>query len=145
MRYHGKKGSVKIGATKVASLSKWTLNAATDTADVTAFGDPNKQYVQGLPDLKGSLGGWFDDQEDALFAAADATAPVTLELMPVETLAGTGGSIKWTGPAYLSASIDCPANGPVSVSGDFVAAGAWTRTWTKPTITLAEGAAAARA
>lgn len=133
MRHHGKKGTVKIGspATLVLSLNKWSLDLATDKADVTAFGDTNKQYVQGLPDLKGSVAGWFDDQEDALFTAADATAPVALELMPDSSVTG----IKWGGPAWLDASIDCPANGPVTVSGDFVAAGPWTRTFTKPTVT----------
>ena len=48
MRYHGKKGEVKINAARAASINKWTLNAATDKADVTAFGDTNKQYVVGL-------------------------------------------------------------------------------------------------
>ena len=126
MRYHGKKGSVKIGTTAVASLSKWTLNAATDKADVTAFGDNNKQYVVGLKDIKGSLAGWFDDEEDALFAAADGDTPVDLELAPVESLATT---LNWKGPAYLDASIDVPANGAISISGDFVGAGDWVRTW----------------
>jgi hypothetical protein len=131
-RYHGKTGKVSMGtpAVPVLSLNKWTLNAATDKADVTAFGDVNKVYVQGLPDLKGQVAGWFDDQESALFDAADATAPVDLELMPVAGVA----TIKWAGPAWLDASIDVPANGPISVSGDFVAAGAWTRTFTPPVL-----------
>jgi hypothetical protein len=128
MRYHGKKGSVSMGtpAVRVASLNKWTLNAATDKADVTAFGDTNKQYVVGLKDIKGSLAGWFDDTEDALFAAADLDTPVDLELAPVDTLATT---LNWKGPAYVDASIDVPANGAISISGDFVAAGDWIRTF----------------
>jgi hypothetical protein len=105
------------------------LNAATDKADVTAFGDANKQYVVGLKDLKGSLSGWFDDAEDALFAAADLDTPVELELAPVDTLATT---LNWTGLAYVDASIDVPANGAISISGDFVAAGPWVRTF--PTV-----------
>jgi|KBSMisStandDraft_5_1062788.scaffolds.fasta_scaffold00625_7 hypothetical protein len=136
MRYHGKDGQVKIGAAVAASLNKWTLNAATDKADVTAFGDSNKQYVVGLKDVKGSLGGWFDDMDDALFTAADAGTPVDLELFPVDTLTG----LSWKGPAYLDASIDVPANGGISISGDFVAAGNWTRTW--PAVVAATGATA---
>lgn len=132
MRYHGKTGSVSLGspAVPVISLNKWTLSAATDKVDVTAFGDTNKQYVQGLPDLKGNVSGWFDDQEDALFVAADATAPVSLELMPVAGVA----TIKWSGLAWLDASIDVPANGAITVSGDFVAAGPWTRVFTAPVL-----------
>jgi hypothetical protein len=134
MRYHGKKGSVKIGGTAVLSLSSWTYDAATDKSDVTAFGDTNKQYVTGLPDVKGSLAGWFDDAEPDLFLAAEGGIPVALDLTPVSTLTGT----HWSGQAYLDASIDCPANGPIAVSGDWVAAGAWTRAWTA----LATGATA---
>ena len=132
MRYHGKTGKVSMGtpAVEVASLNKWTLSAATDKVDVTAFGDTNKQYVQGLPDYKGSVAGWFDDQEDALFVAADATTPVDLELLPVEGVA----TIKWAGKAWLDASIDVPADGAISVSGDWVAAGPWTRTFTAPVL-----------
>ena len=123
-RYHGKQGQVKIGGAIVLSLNKWNLDLATDKEDVTAFGDSNKVYVQGLKDLKGSVSGWFDSSETALFVAADATTPIQLELIPVSTTA-----IKWAGPAWLDAAIDVPANGPVTVSGDFVAAGAWTRTF----------------
>ena len=132
MRYHGKTGSVSIGtpAVPVLSLNKWSMNAATDKVDVTAFGDVNKVYVQGLPDLKGQVAGWFDDQEDALFVAADSATPVDLELMPVAGVA----TIKWAGPAWLDASIEVPADGAISVSGDFVAAGAWTRTFTAPVL-----------
>jgi hypothetical protein len=130
MRYHGKTGSVSIGtpAVPVLSLNKWSLDAATDKVDVTAFGDVNKQYVQGLPDLKGNIAGFFDDQEDAFFVAADSPTPVDLELMPVAGIA----TIKWAGKAWLDASIDVPANGAITVSGDFVAAGPWTRTFTAP-------------
>jgi hypothetical protein len=130
MRYHGKRGQVKIGATVVASLNSWTLNSATDKADVTAFGDSNKQYVTGLPDVKGSLAGWFDDAEEALFLAAEGDAPVALDLFPVSTLTGT----HWNGQAYLDANVECPATGPITVSGDWVAAGPWTRTWTPPIV-----------
>jgi len=136
MRYHGKDGQVKIDGAATASLNKWTLNAATDKADVTAFGDSNKQYVVGLKDVKGSLGGWFDDADDALFVAADAGTPVDLELFPVDSITG----LSWKGPAYLDASIDVPANGGIAISGDFVAAGNWTRTF--PAVIAATGATA---
>jgi hypothetical protein len=141
MRYHGKTGSVSIGspATPVLSLNKWSLNAATDKVDVTAFGDTNKVYVQGLPDLKGQVAGWFDDMEDALFVAADSLTPVDLELMPVAGVA----TVKWSGPAWLDASIEVPADGAISVSGDFVAAGAWTRVFTPPVAGDAQRAKAA--
>ena len=60
------------------------------------------------------------------FAAADLDTPVTLELAPVDDLATT---LNWSGLAYVDASIDVPANGGIAISGDFVAAGPWTRTF----------------
>ena len=58
-RRHGSKGQVMMnptgGATAVAvgDLNEWTLNLARDKEDVTCFGDTNKQYVLGLPDIRG--------------------------------------------------------------------------------------------
>ena len=71
-----------------------------------------------------------------MFEAADAGTPVDLELFPVDTMSG----LTWKGPAYLDASIDVPANGGISMSGDFVAAGNWTRTC--PVVIAATGAIA---
>ena len=48
-------------------------------------------------------------------------------------LAGVA-TVKWSGPAWLDASIDVPADGPITVSGDFVAAGAWTREFPAPVV-----------
>ena len=75
-RMYGSEGQIKmdptgaggITAVAVASMNAWTLNMARDKADVTAFGDPNKVYVQGKPDIKGTIGGWFDTDDVAIFA-----------------------------------------------------------------------------
>lgn len=128
-RYHGAKGVVYLSTTAsgtasvAVSLSKWSLDRATDKVDVTAFGDTNKQYVQGLPDIKGSLAGWFDSADDALFDGADSSDGVKLYLYP-SSLCPT---IYHYGPAWLDASIDVDSKGGVAVSGSFVAAGAWGR------------------
>ena len=37
-------------ATPVTFQASWSVNMATDTDEVTAFGDPVKIYVSGLPD-----------------------------------------------------------------------------------------------
>jgi len=105
------------------SLSAWTLDRATDKVDVTAFGDANKTYVQGLPDIKGTITGWFDSADDALFDAADSTDGAVLYLYP-STLAPT---IYHYGPAWIDASISVDAKGAVAITGSFVANGAWGR------------------
>lgn len=107
----------------VASLNQWTLDLARDKEDVTCFGDTNKQYVLGLPDIQGKINGVWDDLFSPDFLrVALGDVPVTLELVP-STLTPT---IFWTGLAYLDAGMECAADGAVTINGSFVAAGPWT-------------------
>jgi hypothetical protein len=128
-RYHGGKGVVYLATTgsgtavAAASLSQWSLDKATDKVEVTAFGDTNKTYVQGLPDVKGTLVGYFDSADDALFDGAESADGVKLYLYP-SSLAPT---IYHYGPAWLDGSISVDVKGAVSVNGSFVANGAWGR------------------
>jgi len=128
-RYHGSKGVVYLitvgTGTAIASvsLSQWSLDRATDKVDVTAFGDVNKAYVQGLPDIKGEIAGWFDSADDALFDGADSSDGVKLYLYP-SALAPT---IYHAGPAWLDASISVDVKGAVSINASFVANGTWVR------------------
>lgn len=129
MRYHGQKGAIYGSttgtgvATSWISLSAWTLDAATDKVEVTAFQDANKTYVQGLKDLKGTISGWWDSADDSLFDAADSADGLKLYLYP----ATTASTIYWYGPAYIDASINVAVNGAISVTGNYVAAGSWSR------------------
>lgn len=126
-RVHGKNGQVKVdltgGATAipVASLNSWSASFATDKVDVSCFGDPNKVYVVGLADVKGSVAGFWDKTDRTLFEAALGSVAVALELVP-NVLDPT---YFFSGPAWLDASIEVSADGAVSVSGEWVAAGAW--------------------
>lgn len=128
-RYHGGKAQILLSITgtgvaiATVALSQWSLDRSTDKVDVTAFGDPNKQYVQGLPDIKGTIAGWFDSADDALFDGADSADGVKLYLYP-SSLAPT---IYHYGPAWLDASISVDAKGAVGIKGSFVAAGSWGR------------------
>lgn len=128
-RIHGSKGQMLMdptgGATAVAvaDINSWTLNLARDTADVTAFQDTNKQYVTGLPDIKGTYGGWYNSVSyQVIFDAALGNIAVMLKLEP-SSLDATNF---FTGLAYIDAAINVPANGAVSISGNFVGAGPWT-------------------
>jgi hypothetical protein len=127
---HGKDGKVMMDPTggstvvEVASLNAWTLDASSANVDVTSYGNTNLQYVKGLPDYKGTVGGWWDATDTAFFDAAFAQIAVMLELIP-STLDATA---KFSGLAYVDSSINCPADGAVSISGNWVAAGNWTYT-----------------
>lgn len=128
-RYHGKGGAAYLSTTgsgdaaPAVSLSQWSLDRTTDKVPVTAFGDTNKVYVQGLPDIKGTLSGFFDDTNDALFDGAESNDGVKMYLYP-STLAPSHYHF---GPAWLDASIEVDVNGAVGVKGSFVAAGSWGR------------------
>jgi hypothetical protein len=128
-RYHGSKGVVygSIVGTGVAinmiSLSSWTLDMATDKQEVTAFGDVNKTYVQGLKDIKGSISGFWDSADDALFDASESADGMKLYLYP----SSTAPTIYFYGPAWLDASLSVGAGDAVTVEGNFVANGAWGR------------------
>lgn len=128
-RRHGSKGQVMMdpsgGSTpvEVAALNSWSLDLARDRADATCFGDTNKVYVQGLPNIEGELGGIWDEAEStALFDVALGDVAAFLKLVP-STLAATAF---FSGLAYLDAGIEVNHDGAITVSGSFAAAGPWT-------------------
>jgi hypothetical protein len=75
-RRHGRNGRVFMNLTSggtpepVAFVKSLSMSAATDKADVTAFGDSNKIYVAGLPDSSGSFDFWYDDATVQTYTAA---------------------------------------------------------------------------
>ena len=128
-RRHGKNGQVMMDPAAVpgtpvlvASLNNFTIDSSSENVPVTAFGDTNIQYVKGLPDYKGDLGGWWDASETALFDASFAGTPVSLKLIP----SSLDPTAFFSGPAYVDAGLESPANGAVTVNGSWVAAGNWT-------------------
>lgn len=127
--YHGKGGVVYMSATgsgaatNVVYLTEWTLDKATDKVETTAFQDANKTYVQGLADVKGTLSGYFDSATDQLFDASESSDGVKLYLYP-SVLAPT---VYHYGPAWVDASISVGVDRAVTISGNFVANGSWSR------------------
>jgi hypothetical protein len=125
--YAGRKGVVYMSTTgggtavSVVNMKTWSLSMPTDKIEVTAFGDANKKYVQGLPDVSGDLSGWWDDTSDALYDASRSTDGVKMYLYPSSDAA----SKYWYGPAWVDFSIDVDVSGAIEVSASFVANGAW--------------------
>ena len=129
LRRHGSKGQVlmdpegTITYVAIASLNGWTLDMTRDRVDVTAFGDTNKTYVQGLADIKGTIKGWWEALASRpLFDVALGDVPCGLKLVPSEL----DPTAFFSGLAYLDASVEVAADGAVSLSGSFGAAGPWT-------------------
>jgi hypothetical protein len=127
-RAHGKNARVFVSqssataASPISNLSKYALNRATDVVETTAFGDTNKTYVQGLPDLKGSISGFWDSASDPLYSAGNSPTGVNMYLYP--DFVNTPTAYDY-GPAWLNTSLDVAVNGPITISGDFVANGSW--------------------
>jgi hypothetical protein len=131
-RIHGKSGQIKMdptgvgGATAVlvASLDKWDLDMSKALVDVTAFQDANHVYVMGLPDIKGTVGGLYDPVDGlVIFSVIFGTVAPYFELYP--TSLGTTPP-KFSGRGWLDGKISVPANGAVTITGAFAAAGPWT-------------------
>jgi hypothetical protein len=126
--YPGRAGVIYLSttgtgtATNVIKLNAWTLNKATDKIDVTSFGDTNKAYVQGLPDIQGTFAGFWDDTESKPFTAATSTDGCKIYLYP----SASAPSKFHSGPAWLDVSMDTTVSGAVAISGSFAANGAWT-------------------
>ena len=105
-------------AVEIISLNAWTGDFKTEYEDVTTFGDTNRVYVPGLKNAEGTLAGFWNSAELALFEAAELETPGLLKLVPNNT----EPTFFWTGLAYMDASIDCSLQAP-KVSGTWKAAG----------------------
>lgn len=109
-------------ATVVVSLNAWNIDRSTETTETTSFGDPNRTYIQGLPDVSGSFGGFWDDLSTTIFAAAQSPDGVKVYLYPdyVNTPA-----VYFYGPAWMDASITVGVADAIGVTANFSANGAW--------------------
>ena len=127
--YSGRKGLVYLSTTgtgvavSVGKLTAWTLNQATDRIEVTAFGSANKEYVQGLKDVTGTFEGFWQDNDETIFAAADSADGVKMYLYPSSDALGR----YFYGPAWIDNSINTAVGAAVAISGTFAANGAWGR------------------
>src|SRR5690349_11970232 len=101
--YAGRKGAIYMStsgagaASLVPGQSAFSLNMATDKIEVTSFGDSNKVYVQGLPDVQISFSGHWDDTSDAIYDASVSTTAVKMYLYP----STDAPSKYWYGTAWV--------------------------------------------
>ncbi len=137
-RIHGKGGAIYIGGTftsataipsggvRVAFKSEWTLNRSRDYVDATAFGDPNKVYLAGLPDISGTFRGLLDNGGDDLLDAATSEATQIFLFTSDGTLAGSTAQMVAHGPGFFDAQVTVSNTDAARVSGNFRASDAWT-------------------
>lgn len=132
-RFHGRNGRLMVAptasaaASPVAYVSSFTIDSQTDKADVTAFGDNNKQAVVGLPDDKGTFAGFADIAGDTLYTAArDGLARATYFYPDFVNAPGTYFFMK----AFWDWSMNTAVAAGASVSGNWSAASDVTRVLT---------------
>ena len=102
-------------------MATFTLNSPTDKVEVTAFQDTNKVYVQGLADISGELSGFWDDTSDVLYDASKSDDGVKMYLYP----SSDAMTKYFYGPAWVDFSLESGVSAAVTISGSFVANGAW--------------------
>lgn len=122
-------GGAGAAAEALASIKAFTVSMKTEKINVSCFQDQNRVYVPGMPDISGSLTGFFNSADLALIAAARATTPGYLILIPDTTDLDTGVPpvpFAFEGLAYLDAEINTDVEGAPELTGQILAAGPWT-------------------
>jgi hypothetical protein len=126
IRRHGRNAQVYLGltsgapATPLPFQASWTLNKNVDKAEVTAFGDPNKIYVSGLPDASGDFGGFMDAGTSQTYIAASDGLPRNFYLYWDAT---NDPSSYWYGQILPDFSADGAVGGPVNFKSTWNASG----------------------
>jgi len=129
VKLHGKDGAIYIGGaigvgTKVANKTDWALQRNRDYVDSTTFGNTNKVYLAGLPNIQGSYPGLLDMSGDLLFSAATSDA----QLLHLYADDGTnGGTVRLVahGSGFLDANVTSANTDAVKITGEFRASGNW--------------------
>ena len=107
-------------AVTITSKNKWTLDQSVDTFEVTAFQDPNKSYVVGLPDAKGTLEGFWDSADNNVYNLIGSSVARKIYIYPdaVNNLA-----TYFFTTAFFSVKSDGATKDAVDFSLTFVGAG----------------------
>jgi hypothetical protein len=128
-KIHGKNGAIYIGGIKggpgikVAAKSEWTLQRNRDYVDATVFGDVNKTYLAGLPNVQGTFAGFLDTSGDLLLSAA------TSDSEEIYLYADDGAAPSaWIahGFGFIDANVTASNTDGVRMTGEFRASGPWT-------------------
>ena len=124
-RIHGRNARIYMGLasdTEAASplpfFASFSINFATEKAEVTAFGDANKVYVAGLPDASGEFAGFYDDATVQTYTAAVDGLARKFYLYPVASVT----TKYFFGTILPDFSVNASVNGAVEVSASWNAA-----------------------
>lgn len=123
---HGSNTAISVDGTDVGPYTDSSDFArAQDTAEVTAYGDNDKEYIAGLMDGTASASGHWDPTADAALIGCFDGAVVSVIWGP----AGSGsGSVRYTANFLITDyQISAPVGDKVSWSVSLQRTGATTR------------------
>ena len=131
LKLHGKDASIYLGgrkgdpgAVRAASKTEWTLQRNRDYVDATVFGDTNKTYLAGLPNLQGTFAGFLDCSGDLLLAAAKS-GQVHIALYADDGSNGGDAILIAQGSGYIDGSVNATNTDAIRFTGEFRASQAW--------------------
>ena len=123
--YHGRDGVVYMStsatgtASRVLTLTAWTMDRTVPRVDVTNFDSTNQEEMQGWPALRGTYEGYWNSDESKLFAATTSADGVKLYLYPSARIPS-----KFMGTlAWVDASMETRVDGVSRVRGTWSAYG----------------------
>jgi len=131
-KLHGKNGAIYLGGAKgsggvkLATKSAWTLQRNRDYVDATVFGEANKTYLAGLPNVQGTFAGILDVSGDLLLNAATSGDQAVYLYADDNPFSTTSVVLVAHGQAFIDASIDASNTDAVRITGEFRAAASWT-------------------
>jgi len=122
-KLHGKHTRIFIDGYDISGdFNSFEPSNASDTAEVSGFGDDIKKYVAGLPDSSMRLAGLFNDSANA--GHAIMTARLNNDVMFTGIWGNTSGRFGASGSALMSEySASSPIGGAVAINAQFSGAG----------------------
>jgi len=131
-KLHGKNGAIYLGGAKgsggvkVATKSAWTLQRNRDYVDATVFGEANKTYLAGLPNVQGTFAGILDVSGDLMLNSATSDSQQLYLYADDNPFTTTTLVLVAHGPALIDATVDASNTDAVRITGEFRAQGSWT-------------------
>lgn len=123
---HGKDTHFTLDATDISAYTDTSsLERAVENAEVTTYGDDDREYIAGLRGHNIPLGGPWDPTLDAAVIGADDGAVVPFIFGPAGS---TTGLVKYSGNClFQNYTVSSPVSGRVAWSASVVITGAVTR------------------
>lgn len=131
-KLHGKNGAIYLGGAKgsggikIAAKTEWTLQRNRDYVDATVFGDLNKTYLAGLPNIQGTFAGFLDVSGDLILNSSTSESQDIYLYADDNPNAITSVVLVAHGPGLIDANVNATNTDGVRVTGEFRASGAWT-------------------